>query len=127
MTVPVLLIYGQDDQRAPASVAGQLHTGIPRSMLVVLPGAGHAVQVEAADAFNAAARAFLLAGGETPSSAAAAGERAEVRLSAAGATQCTSPPTLIRDGRSSWILCQTTQVATRAVSGWVASSATVRA
>jgi pimeloyl-ACP methyl ester carboxylesterase len=59
ITVPVLLIYGRDDQRAPGAVAERLHAGIPGSGLVVLPGAGHAVNVEAPEEFNAAVRAFL--------------------------------------------------------------------
>jgi len=59
ITVPVLLIYGQDDQRAPSAVAAQLHAAIPGSQLVVLPGVGHAVNVEAPEEFDAAARTFL--------------------------------------------------------------------
>jgi pimeloyl-ACP methyl ester carboxylesterase len=59
ITVPVLLIYGQDDQRAPGAVAKRLHAGIPGAELVVLPGAGHAVNVEAPEEFDAAVRAFL--------------------------------------------------------------------
>jgi pimeloyl-ACP methyl ester carboxylesterase len=57
--VPVLLIYGQDDQRAPGAVAKRLHAAIAGSELIVLPGAGHAVNVEAPEEFNAAVRAFL--------------------------------------------------------------------
>jgi pimeloyl-ACP methyl ester carboxylesterase len=60
VTVPVLLVYGESDQRAPAPVAAQLQAGIPGSRLVVLPGAGHAVHLEAVEAFNAAVRQFLL-------------------------------------------------------------------
>jgi pimeloyl-ACP methyl ester carboxylesterase len=59
ITVPVLLIYGQDDQRAPGAVAAQLHVAIRGSQLVVLPGVGHAVNVEAPEEFDAAARTFL--------------------------------------------------------------------
>ena len=59
IAVPVLLIYGQGDQRASAAVAAQLHAGIPGSTLIVLPGAGHAVNVEAPEEFDAAVRAFL--------------------------------------------------------------------
>ena len=58
-TVPVLLIYGQDDQRAPGAVAKRLHAAIPGSELVVLPGAGHAVNVEKPEEFSAAVRAVL--------------------------------------------------------------------
>ena len=59
IAVPVLLIYGQDDQRAPGAVSAHLHAAIPGSELVVLPGVGHAVYVEAPEEFSAAVRAFL--------------------------------------------------------------------
>jgi pimeloyl-ACP methyl ester carboxylesterase len=39
--VPTLLIYGDDDTRAPQGVAAQLHEAIPNSKLELLPGAGH--------------------------------------------------------------------------------------
>jgi pimeloyl-ACP methyl ester carboxylesterase len=69
ITVPVLLIYGQGDQRAPAAVAAQLHAGIPGSRLVVVPDAGHAVNAEAPEEFDAAARAFLRTVAAAPSHA----------------------------------------------------------
>lgn len=59
ITVPVLLVYGQEDQRAPAAVAAQLHAAIPGARRVVVPGAGHAVNLEAPEEFNTAVRAFL--------------------------------------------------------------------
>jgi pimeloyl-ACP methyl ester carboxylesterase len=68
--VPTLLIYGAEDTRAPRPVAEQLHAAIPRSELVVLEGAGHVCNIDAADAFNAALRGFIAhhAEGWTPSS-----------------------------------------------------------
>jgi pimeloyl-ACP methyl ester carboxylesterase len=60
LDVSTLLIYGDNDVRAPLSVAEHLHTAIPRSTLVVLPGVGHVCNVEAPDEFNAAVRTFLL-------------------------------------------------------------------
>ena len=57
--VPTLLLYGELDTRAPLHVAEELHAGIPASRLVVLPGAGHAVNAERPDEFNAEVRAFL--------------------------------------------------------------------
>ena len=66
IAVPVLLIYGEGDQPAPADVAAQLHAGIPGARLVVLPSAGHAVNVEAPEEFDAAAREFLRTGAATP-------------------------------------------------------------
>jgi pimeloyl-ACP methyl ester carboxylesterase len=57
--VPTLLLYGDADQRSPLSVAEALHAAIPHSTLVVLDGAGHQSNIEAANRFNAAARSFL--------------------------------------------------------------------
>jgi pimeloyl-ACP methyl ester carboxylesterase len=56
---PTLLLYGDEDVRAPLSVADELHVAIPTSKLVVLPGVGHVSSVEAAERFNAEVRAFL--------------------------------------------------------------------
>ena len=60
VAVPTLLIYGDHDVRAPLAVADHLHEAIAGSELVVLPGAGHLCNIEAAPAFNDAVRAFLL-------------------------------------------------------------------
>jgi pimeloyl-ACP methyl ester carboxylesterase len=57
--VPTLLLYGELDVRAPRRVAEALHAGIPDSELVVLPGVGHYVNLEAPEAFNAEVRRFL--------------------------------------------------------------------
>jgi pimeloyl-ACP methyl ester carboxylesterase len=57
--VPTLLLYGDQDVRAPSSVADALHSAIPRSRLVVMPGVGHASPVEAPELFNRHLRAFL--------------------------------------------------------------------
>jgi pimeloyl-ACP methyl ester carboxylesterase len=59
MDVPTLLLYGDEDVRAPQEVADQLHTGIPHSRLVVIPGAGHLCNLEAPDRFNEEIRDFL--------------------------------------------------------------------
>lgn len=59
ITVPTLLLYGDKDVRAPLHVAEDLHAKIPGSRLVVLGGAGHVCNVEAADTFNGEVRAFL--------------------------------------------------------------------
>lgn len=58
--VPALLLYGEDDVRAPREVAEAIHAGISRSRLVYLP-AGHVCNIEAADRFNAEVRAFAQA------------------------------------------------------------------
>ena len=57
--VPTLLVYGDRDVRAPLQVAERLRETVQQSSLVVLPGAGHLCNLEAAGAFNAAVRDFL--------------------------------------------------------------------
>lgn len=57
--VPTLLLYGDKDVRAPLNVGQDLHTKIPGSRLVVMPGVGHVSNVEAAERFNTEVRAFL--------------------------------------------------------------------
>ena len=57
--MPTLLLYGEKDTRAPLNVAHDLHAKIAGSQLVVIPGAGHMIHVEAAKRFNAEVRAFL--------------------------------------------------------------------
>jgi pimeloyl-ACP methyl ester carboxylesterase len=59
ITVPTLLLYGEKDVRSPLQVAEDLHTHIPGSQLVVMPGVGHASNLEAPDLFNAEVRRFL--------------------------------------------------------------------
>lgn len=57
--VPTLLLYGDQDVRAPLRVAEHLHAEIPTSRLVVMPGVGHVSSVEAPERFNAELRSFL--------------------------------------------------------------------
>jgi pimeloyl-ACP methyl ester carboxylesterase len=57
--LPTLLVYGEEDARAPLGVATELHRGIADSDLVVLPGAGHVCNIDAAGPFNATLRRFL--------------------------------------------------------------------
>lgn len=59
--VPTLLLYGDADIRAPASVAEALHAGIRGSVLVRLPGIGHCGHLEAPKQWNAEVLAFLRA------------------------------------------------------------------
>jgi pimeloyl-ACP methyl ester carboxylesterase len=60
IVVPVLLLYGDTDQRSPLHIAQKLHSGIPSSKLVVLEGVGHVVHSEAPEKFNTAVREFLV-------------------------------------------------------------------
>ena len=57
--VPTLLLYGDADQRAPRGVWEGLHAKIPTSTLVLLPGIGHELALEAPEAFNAQVRRFI--------------------------------------------------------------------
>jgi pimeloyl-ACP methyl ester carboxylesterase len=57
--VPTLLVYGDNDVRAPLPVAEDLHDAIKGSKLAVIPGVGHACNVEAPERFNALVREFL--------------------------------------------------------------------
>lgn len=59
IAVPALLIYGAQDVRAPREVAKALHAAIPGSRLILVPAAGHDVNLEAPEEYDAAVRAFL--------------------------------------------------------------------
>lgn len=59
VTVPTLLLYGDRDVRAPLRIAHALHSAIPASRLVVMPGVGHVSCVEAPELFSREVRAFL--------------------------------------------------------------------
>lgn len=63
IAVPVLLVCGADDNRAPRAVAEDLHASIPASTLTVVPACGHLVTLEAPAEFNEAVRRFLHAVG----------------------------------------------------------------
>jgi pimeloyl-ACP methyl ester carboxylesterase len=57
--VPTLLVYGDQDVRAPLPVAEHLHGAITGSTLIVLPGVGHVCNVEAPQPFNDTVRTWL--------------------------------------------------------------------
>lgn len=59
--VPVLLLYGTDDVRAPAAVGEAMHAVLDRSELVVLTGVGHVSPVEAPGGVTDELRRFLRA------------------------------------------------------------------
>jgi pimeloyl-ACP methyl ester carboxylesterase len=59
--VPTLVLHGDRDARSPLPVGRELHERIPGSQLVVLPGVGHASNLEAAGIFNHEVRVFLQA------------------------------------------------------------------
>jgi pimeloyl-ACP methyl ester carboxylesterase len=57
--VPTLLLYGERDERAPRSVWEPLHSTIPGAELVLIPNAGHMIDMEAPGRVNEEIRAFL--------------------------------------------------------------------
>ena len=57
--VPTLLLYGDQDVRAPREVAEALLAAIPGARLVMMPGVGHVSSVQAPERFCAEVRAFL--------------------------------------------------------------------
>jgi pimeloyl-ACP methyl ester carboxylesterase len=58
ITVPTLLIWGEQDVRSPLSVAHQFEQAIPNAQLVVIPRAGHVCNLERPEEFNDALREF---------------------------------------------------------------------
>lgn len=57
--VPTLLLYGEEDVRAPKTVAYSLHDAIPGSRLVFIPSVGHMCNLEAPARFNDEVMTFL--------------------------------------------------------------------
>jgi pimeloyl-ACP methyl ester carboxylesterase len=60
--VPTLLLYGDEDRRAPEAVTRHLHATIPGSRLVTIPGVGHQANMQAPDRFTDELRQFLRSG-----------------------------------------------------------------
>ena len=61
--VPTLVISGTDDIIIPPSESGTLAKAIPGAQLKFIPGAGHLVAFEQAEAFNTALGNWLKASG----------------------------------------------------------------
>ena len=57
--VPTLIVVGSEDTITTLGDAEDMHRAVPGSRLVVIPGAGHMSNMEAASEFNAALLAFL--------------------------------------------------------------------
>ena len=62
--VPVLVVRGEADTRAPAPVAEALTSAIPGATMIALPRVGHLVHQEAPEALERVLRPFLLAAEE---------------------------------------------------------------
>lgn len=60
ISVPTLLLYGENDQRSPLHIAEAMHERIPRSELVTIPGVGHDSNIEDPETFNREVRNFLM-------------------------------------------------------------------
>ena len=61
ISAPTLVVVGEEDTLTPPASAEAMVQGLPHARLVVIPAAGHLSNLEAPEAFNRAAREFLLA------------------------------------------------------------------
>ncbi len=59
ITVPTLLLWGEQDARSTRTVARQFEAAIPDARLQLLPGAGHVANLEQPAAFTRAVRDWL--------------------------------------------------------------------
>jgi len=59
ITAPAVLLYGEEDVRAPIHVAKGIHEKLPSSKLVHIPQVGHLVNLEASERFDQEVRKFL--------------------------------------------------------------------
>jgi 3-oxoadipate enol-lactonase len=62
ITLPTLVLVGEDDLLTPPSMARELAAGLPNAELMLVPQAGHFLTVERPLVFNAAVLAFLQQG-----------------------------------------------------------------
>jgi proline iminopeptidase len=56
---PTLIITGEHDRTCTPRAAAEMHAGIPRSELLIVPGAGHMAYVERPDVYLPAVRRFF--------------------------------------------------------------------
>ena len=61
ITVPTLLIWGEQDVRSPLGIARQFEHEIPATKLVVIPECGHVSNLEQPQRVNEAVREFCRA------------------------------------------------------------------
>jgi pimeloyl-ACP methyl ester carboxylesterase len=59
ITVPTLVVYGENDTVAPAALSEEIARGIPGARLEALAGAGHVTNADAPERFNEILRSFL--------------------------------------------------------------------
>ena len=61
VSVPTLVITGEEDEMIPVEESRRIAGAIPGAKLVIIPGAGHLANLEQPEAFNAQLSAFLAA------------------------------------------------------------------
>ena len=61
VTVPTLVITGEEDEMIPVDESRRMAAAIKDAKLVIIPGAGHLSNLEQPEAFNSAVNAFLTA------------------------------------------------------------------
>ena len=59
VTIPVLVLVGEQDEATPPPMSRELAAGLPDAKLVMLPGCAHVPQLQAPEAFMAAIRSFI--------------------------------------------------------------------
>ena len=59
VSVPTLVITGEEDEMIPVDESRKMAAAIPGATLVIVPGAGHLANLEQPDAFNNALNTFL--------------------------------------------------------------------
>ena len=59
ISVPTLVITGEEDEMIPVEESRRIAAGIAGATLVIVPGAGHLANLERPEAFNEAVAAFL--------------------------------------------------------------------
>lgn len=61
ITAPTLVVVGEEDTLTPPASSEAMVGALPHARMITIPGAGHLANLEAPEAFNRAAREFLLA------------------------------------------------------------------
>jgi 3-oxoadipate enol-lactonase len=57
--IPTLILHGKDDQLIPSQTAEEMHDSIKDSLLLIIPDAGHLLNLEQPQVFNQAVKEFL--------------------------------------------------------------------
>lgn len=59
VTVPVLVLVGEQDEATPPPMSHELCAGLPDAKLIVLPGCAHVPQLQAPEVFISTIRSFI--------------------------------------------------------------------